>query len=748
MRLALPQRSSLKIAGISLHVPRARTLGWMALAAIIALAAGLRFANLEAIGEANHYYTAAVASMLQSWHNFFFVAAEPGASVTVDKPPLGLWIQAVSASFLGVNGFAVVLPQIIAGILSVLMVYHLVRRSFGTPAGLLAALALTITPIVVATDRNNTIDSTLILTLLLAAWAFIKAAETTKFRYLLLGAFLVGMGFNIKMLQAYLPLPAFLALYILGSTDGLWRKVGKLALASLLLLVVSLSWALAVDLTPADQRPYVGSSGDNSELSLITGYNGLNRLLGMFGRPGGGPSVARGAGSPGAAPARDGAAVRPRPDGGVTQPWQGAAPAQPGTDGSIAGYFNRPPVTDGAQLPSAPAGGFPPGAPGGMNNGLPRQDGPAAGAFPGRMRAGTGGGPNSGTGQPGALRLFTPPLSKEVSWLLPFGLVSALLLLFSARLRWPLARQHQALVLWGGWLLVGGVFFSVAGFFHEYYLSMLAPPLAALVGIGAVQFWDLRARRPWLVVALLLVTVGGTLAFQATTAQAFISSTTWLGLALACFAAGSALLIAATVCQKPGRLAVGGFTCLVAAILVTPGTWSGLTAYSVSANQSLPSAYSGGAIGTRNLSGLQVNQALLDYLQANTQGTEYLMAVPSSMQGADYVLASGRPVLYLGGFNGMDQVVSTDELEKMVSEGRLRYIYWDTRGAGGGGRSDISSWVTSTCQAVQGFETATRNQGAPDGTVAGSGAITDGRGVGFSSGMGGSMQVSLYDCYR
>lgn len=247
--------------------------------------------------------------------------------------------------------------------------------------------------------------------------------------------------------------------------------------------------------------------------------------------------------------------------------------------------------------------------------------------------------------------------------------------------------------------------------------------------------------------ALLLVTAGGTLAFQAMTAQAFIKSTTWLVLALACFAAGSGLLIAATLSQKRGRLAVGGFTCLVAAILVTPGMWSGLTAYSVSANQSLPSAYGGGAIGSRNLSGLQVNQALLDYLQANTQDMEYLMAVPSSMQGADYVLATGRPVLYLGGFNGMDQVVSTDDLEEMVSQGRLRYIYWDTRGAGGGGRSGISSWVTSTCQAVQGFETATRNMGAPDGTTADTGTVTDARDGGFSSGMG-NMQVSLYDCYR
>ena len=216
---------------------------WLALASIVALAAALRFSNLNALGYSNHYYTAGVESMLQSWRNFFFVAAEPGGSVSIDKPPLGLWLQAISAAIFGVNGFGVLLPQLLAGILSVLVVYHLVRRSFGAPAGLLAALALAVTPVAVAVDRNNTMDSTLILTLLLAAWAFIKAAETTRLRFLLLGALLGGLAFNIKMLAAYLPLPAFYALYFLGAPERLWRKTGKLVLATAVLLAVSLSWA-------------------------------------------------------------------------------------------------------------------------------------------------------------------------------------------------------------------------------------------------------------------------------------------------------------------------------------------------------------------------------------------------------------------------------------------------------------------------------------------------------------------------
>ena len=255
-----------------------------ALAAIVMVAGALRFANLDRLGYVNHYYSAAVVSMLKSWNNFFFLAAEPGGAVSVDKPPVGLWIQAASVYFFRNNSLGLLLPEILAGLLSIVVLYYLVRKSFGIPAGLIAALALAITPITVATDRNNTSDSLLILALLLAAWAFLKATETGKLRFLLIGAGLVGIGFNIKMLEAFLPLPAFYALYLLGSAGSLWSKAGKLLLASLLLFVVSFSWVAVVDLTPANQRPYIGSSGDNTEMSLITGYNGMNRLFGMFGR--------------------------------------------------------------------------------------------------------------------------------------------------------------------------------------------------------------------------------------------------------------------------------------------------------------------------------------------------------------------------------------------------------------------------------------------------------------------------------
>src|SRR5258708_31100434 len=155
--------------------------------------------------------------------------------------------------------FSIFLPQALAGVLSVLLLYHLVRRHFGVVAGLLAAVALAISPISVLTNRNNTIDSTLVLVMLLGAWAVLRAAETGKLRWLLLCAVTVGVGFNIKMLEAYLVVPAFGLLYLLAAPRSVWKRIGHLAVAGVLLLAISLSWALAVDLTPASLRPYVGS---------------------------------------------------------------------------------------------------------------------------------------------------------------------------------------------------------------------------------------------------------------------------------------------------------------------------------------------------------------------------------------------------------------------------------------------------------------------------------------------------------
>ena len=250
----------------------------VALGAILLLAAFMDFFLLGQNGYGNFYYAAGVRSMLDSWHNFFFVSFDPGGFVSIDKPPLGFWLQALSAKLFGFTPFSLFLPQALSGVLAVALLYYLVRRHFGEIAGLTAALVLAVTPISVLTNRNNTIDGTLALVLLLAAWALIQAAETGKLRWLLLSSVFVGIGFNIKMAEAYLVLPALALTYLLCTPLEIRTRIWHLLVALGVMLVISFSWAIAVDLTPATQRPYVGSTPDNSALILALGYNGVGRL--------------------------------------------------------------------------------------------------------------------------------------------------------------------------------------------------------------------------------------------------------------------------------------------------------------------------------------------------------------------------------------------------------------------------------------------------------------------------------------
>src|SRR5215207_6387096 len=358
------------------------------LSAVLALSAFLDLSRLRSEGYANVYYAATVKDMLASWHNFFFASYDAGF-VSVDKPPLGFWIQAASAYLFGFHGWSILLPQALAGVLSVALLYYLVRRSFGPVAGLIAALALALTPISVATSRHNNLESLLALTVLLAAWAFILAAETGRLRWLVVGALVVGVGFNIKMLEAFLVLPAFYLLYLVAAPVGWRRRVIHLGLATVVIVAASLPWVVAVDLTPADQRPYVGSSSFDTETDLIVGWNGVERLAGS----------------------------------------------------------------------------------------------------------------DKDVGDPGPFRFFDPQLGGQIGWLLPLAIVGLVAASWQSWQRRPslllLKRQQKGLVLWGTWFMSLVVFFSVAGDWDPYYLAMLAPAVAALVGAGGLALWDDYRSQGW-----------------------------------------------------------------------------------------------------------------------------------------------------------------------------------------------------------------------------------------------------------
>ncbi len=249
------------------------------LAGIVALAAFLNLWNLWNQSFSVPYYAAAVRSMLSNPGIAFFNSFDSVGFVTVDKPPLGIWAQAASAAMFGFNSWSVTLPQALASVCSVILIYFIVRRPFGKAAGLIAAFVLATTPIFVNTARDGTMDTQMIFVILLALWVALKAARKQSLWMLLLSFALVGIGFNIKMIQAYVVLPALIVIYLFGTNFPTHQKMIHLALALLVLAAVSLSWALAVDAIPADQRPYIGTSGDNSVIGLILGHNSEEAFL-------------------------------------------------------------------------------------------------------------------------------------------------------------------------------------------------------------------------------------------------------------------------------------------------------------------------------------------------------------------------------------------------------------------------------------------------------------------------------------
>jgi 4-amino-4-deoxy-L-arabinose transferase-like glycosyltransferase len=276
---------------VSVAVPERRTLAarlsqrWhlVGLAAVLAVAAFLDFFRLDQNGYANEYYAGAVRSMLKSWHNFFFVSFDPGGLVSVDKPPLALWLEATSAKIFGYSGWSILLPEALAGVAAVWLLYLLVARVFGRVVGLVAALALAVSPVSVSVNRDNNPDALLALLLVAAAYVGVRAVESGRLRTLLLSAVLVGLAFNTKMLAAMVVVPGLGLAYLLFSRLSWRRRLTYLAVAGVVLVVVSGAWIAAVDLTPASQRPYVGSTSDNSALSLAFDYNGLGRVTGQTG---------------------------------------------------------------------------------------------------------------------------------------------------------------------------------------------------------------------------------------------------------------------------------------------------------------------------------------------------------------------------------------------------------------------------------------------------------------------------------
>jgi 4-amino-4-deoxy-L-arabinose transferase-like glycosyltransferase len=379
-----------------------------------------------------------------------------------------------------------------------------------------------------------------------------------------------------------------------------------------------------------------------------------------------------------------------------------------------------PPPVQPAQ-PGGSSGGSPPraGQPGELPP--PLESGPPGSGAPGGGPPiqGGGGGFSNEIGEPGLRRLFNHQLAGQISWLLPLALVGCLAAAWQTRLRFPLDRHHQNLLLWLAWLAPMAVFFSVANLFHRYYLEMLAPAIAALVGAGIAALWnDYRQRgwRGWLLPLALLGSAG----VEAAILAEFPEWSRWLaplvvGLCLAVAAVLAVVRLLRVrqpgVDARPWPRALAGVGVL--ALLIPLAVWSFIPVW-YGGHSGLP--YAGpDLLEEPRRSGSPATDGdnrLLDYLLANRGEAAYLAASMNAQTAAPIILATGEPVMALGGFSGGDPILSREDLEGLVADGAVRFFLLSPQRDR---QRDLARWVAARCEIVPAREWggAPPNRGEP-----------------------------------
>jgi 4-amino-4-deoxy-L-arabinose transferase-like glycosyltransferase len=271
-------------------------------AALLSLLVGtavLYMWNLGASGYGNDFYAAAVQAGTKSWKAFFFGSFDSSNAITVDKPPASLWPMELSGRLFGFNSWSMLLPQAVEGVLAVWLLYAMVRRWFGGAAGLLAGSLLALTPVAVLMFRFNNPDALMTLLIVVAAYCVTRALEAASTRWLLFAGLAIGFSFLAKGLQPFTVLPALALAYLVAAPTSLRRRLLQLLGAGSAVVAGAGWWVLAVDLTPAADRPYIGGSGNNTALGLAFGYNGLSRITGTSSGGAGGGGGANFSGSAG-----------------------------------------------------------------------------------------------------------------------------------------------------------------------------------------------------------------------------------------------------------------------------------------------------------------------------------------------------------------------------------------------------------------------------------------------------------------
>lgn len=246
---------------------------------LLCLSSALYFWNLDVNGWSNSYYSAAVQAGTMDWKAFFFGSSDWGNSITVDKPPLSLWVMGSSARLFGLSPVAMLAPQAAMGVCTTLLIYVLIRRFFSGAAALMAGATFASTPIITLMSRYNNPDPLMVLLMVAGAYLVVRTIESGLARYFIWAGALLGLAFMTKQLQGLLSLPALAAGYLCFSGIH-WAKRLQVAIAGVGAMIVTGGfWTTLVDISPPNSRPFIGGSTSNSVLQLTLGYNGIDRVI-------------------------------------------------------------------------------------------------------------------------------------------------------------------------------------------------------------------------------------------------------------------------------------------------------------------------------------------------------------------------------------------------------------------------------------------------------------------------------------
>jgi 4-amino-4-deoxy-L-arabinose transferase-like glycosyltransferase len=236
--------------------------------------------GLDRNGWANSYYSAAAMSGSQDWTAFLFGSSDPGNAITVDKPPLSIWVMSLSVRMFGLNPWSLLLPQALMGVSCVYLLYRMVRKRFDAGTGLLAGAFLAMVPVATVIFRYNNPDALLTLLMIGIAYFTLESIARGQLRWLLVAGLLTGAALLTKQLQVLLLLPSIALAYLLFAHASAFKRFLHLLAALGAAVVAGGWWFLLVQLTSPSQRPYIGGSRNNSAIELTFGYNGLDRLTG------------------------------------------------------------------------------------------------------------------------------------------------------------------------------------------------------------------------------------------------------------------------------------------------------------------------------------------------------------------------------------------------------------------------------------------------------------------------------------